>query len=101
MKKLLSWMLVTALIAGLPSLASARILRRPKIAGEVTKVETKTITIMQGTKLETIFVPTGTPITGGGSLSELVGKHVRVKESSAGTAKEIVVAGGKAQKTEN
>ena len=103
MKKLLSWMLVATLIVGLPSLASARRVRRPKIEGEVTKVETKTITIKQGTRIETIFVPTGTPITDKKTgatiqLSDLVGKHVKIKESSPGVAKSIVVRKHKKKK---
>ena len=99
MKKLLPCIIVAAMLA-LPSISMARG-HRHKISGEVTAVKSTTITIEQdtrmGDKIVTIFVPPGTPING--KLSDLVGKHVTVKESSPGTAKEITVKGEKGSKS--
>ena len=122
MKKLVSFMLLVALILSLPSLSMAKgKKRRHALNGEVTAVTDKTITIQEGKKaggaIKTIFVPAGIPIDGksaspssasasasstsGGpppTLSGLVGKHVRVKESTAGTASEITVIEPKGKK---
>ncbi len=121
MKNLLSCALLVTLMLGLPSLSMAKGKKKKQhpISGEVTAVNDKTITIKEG-KTETIktfFVPAGVSINGGGessssasgsassssgaatpSLSGLVGKHVRVKESSAGTASEITVTEKKGKK---
>ncbi len=113
MKKLLSCLLLAVLVLGLPSTSEAKGRRNKHFAvGEVTAVNDKSITIKEGKRetIRTIFVPAGTPINDkGGSpssasastsstngntaptLSGLVGKHVRIKESSAGTAGEIMV----------
>ena len=123
MKKFLSSALLVALMLGLPSLSIAKGKKgkhRP-IIGEVTAVSDKTITIKEGKKnggtIKTIFVPAGVSINGGGgsspsasasasstnsnaapTLSGLVGKHIKVKESSAGTASEITVVEHKGKK---
>ena len=95
MKKFLPLALATTLLLSLPSISMAR-LRHHKISGEVTKVNSTTITISEntreGARIVTVFVPKGTPIdesTDGSALSGLVGKHVTVKQSSEGTASEI------------
>ena len=121
MKKFLSSALLVALMLGLPSLSIAKGKKgkhRP-IIGEVTAVSDKTITLKEGKKnggtIKTIFVPAGVSINGGGgssssasasstngsaapTLSGLVGKHIKVKESSAGTASEITVVEHKGKK---
>lgn len=98
MKRLLSSTLAVALVVGLPSLAMAARHHHPlQISGEVTEAHTTTITVKgstnggNGSKIETIDVPSTTPIKGGSALSDLVGKHVTVKEKSPGIAKEIIV----------
>jgi len=107
MKKLLSCALAATLMLGLPSLASAKE-KGPKVAGKVTAVTETSITIAEGKKQggesKTINVPTGTPITtkdgsAAPALSDLVGKHVKVKESSEGTAASITVGAGKGKKS--
>ena len=121
MKKLLSSALLLVLMLGLPAISSAKGKKgkRHPIGGEVTAVSERTITIKEGKKgaTKTIFVPAGVEIKGGGgksssssasasstngkeapTLSGLVGKHVQVKERSAGTASEITVTDGKGKK---
>ena len=110
MKKLFSIALLVAMMLGLPSpsMAKGRKRRDTSVSGEVTAVGERTLTIQEGKRgtTKTIFVPAAATIQGGGggsssssssssggppSLSGLVGKHVRVKEAAAGTAKEITV----------
>lgn len=98
-KKTLSWMLVLAALFAVPSMAQAK--KHETVRGKVTEVNQTSITVSQGKKGEpqttaVINVPTGTPITDKKTgatlqLSDLVGKHVKVKESSPGVAKSITV----------
>jgi hypothetical protein len=98
MKKLLSSALLAALMLGLPSLAMAKGKKGLAFHGKVTAVTATSITVTQkhGGQTETITVPEGTPIkekdgSAAPALADLVGKHVKVKESAPGTAKEIIV----------
>jgi hypothetical protein len=90
MKKFLSWTLAAVLVVGMPSLATAARRHRLQFSGEVTDAKTTTITV-KGSRIETIDVPSSTTITGASGISDLVGKHVTVKEKSPGIAKEIIV----------
>jgi hypothetical protein len=109
MKKLLSFLLVATLMLGLPSLSIAKGKGKHghTVHGKVTAVTETSITIEEGKKkggkTETISVPAGTTIKGEGGgaapqLSSLVGKHVTVKESSKGTASEIMLGKHKGKK---
>jgi len=107
MKKLLSYALVATMILALPSLAFAKKTKVPAVKGKVTAVTATTITVTPGKKTggepATITVPEGTPITEkdgsvAPALADLVGKHVRVKESAPGTAKAIIVTKSKKEK---
>ena len=120
MKKLFSSALLVALMLGLPSHSMAKGRRRPdsSVSGEVTAVSEKTITIKEGKRgtIKTLFVPAGVSINGGGrsssssgsasstnggatpTLSGLVGKQVKVKESTAGKASEITIIEQKEKK---
>jgi hypothetical protein len=108
-KKTLSWMLALAVIFAVPSLAQAR--GKHVVHGKVTEVNQTSITVShdvgQVATKTVINVPTGTPITDKKTgatlqLSDLVGKHVNVRESSPGIAKSIVVKGHKhAKKTQS
>jgi len=109
MKKLLSILLVATLMLCLPSASMAKGKGKEgglSVHGKVTQVTDTSITLEEGkkkkAKTETITVPAGTSIKdeSGGTvaLSSLTGKHVTVKESSAGTASEITVSAGKGRK---
>jgi len=107
MKKLLSLALTASLLLILPSLAMAKGKKGGlEFKGKVTAVTDTTITVSHGkkdaAKTETITVPTGTAIkdeTGADvALNSLVGKHVKVAESSANTASSITVKAPKAGK---
>jgi hypothetical protein len=105
MKKFLPLALAATLLLSLPSISMARV-RHHKVSGEVTAVNSTTLTITEntreGTKVVTVFVPKGTPIDGstdGSALSGLVGKHVAVREASPGTASDIHTKGHKAPKS--
>jgi len=98
-KKTFSWMLALAAFVAAPSIAQAK--KHEAVHGKVTEVNQSSITVSHGKKGEpktttVINVPTGTPITDKETgaalqLSDLVGKHVKVKESGPGTALSIVV----------
>jgi len=106
-KKALSWLLILAAFFAVPSLAQAK-KKHEVVRGKVTEVKETSITVSQGKKGEektttVINVPTGTPITDKKTgatiqLSDLVGKHVKIKESSPGVAKSIVVRKHKKKK---
>jgi hypothetical protein len=110
MKKLLSILLIATLMLGLPSVSMAKGKGKGKhghaVHGKVTAVTDTSITIEEGKKkggkTETITVPAGTSIKdengGAVTLGSLSGKKVTVKESSAGTASEIVVSAHKGKK---
>jgi hypothetical protein len=107
MNKILSWTLAAALMLGLPSFAMAKGAKGPVVKGKVTAVSETSITVTEGKKQggesKTVNVPTGTPITTkdgtpAPALADLVGKHVKIKESTEGTAKAIVVTAAKGGK---
>jgi hypothetical protein len=109
MKKLLSFLLVATLMLGLPSLSMAKGKGKKgglTVHGKVTSVTDTSITVQAGgkknPKTETITVPAGTSIKdengGAVTLGSLSGKKVTVKESSAGTASEIVLSTHKGKK---
>jgi hypothetical protein len=107
-KKALSLLVVAAFVA-LPSLAQAK--KHETIRGKVTEVNQTSITVSHGKKGEAktttvINVPSGAPITDKATgatlqLSDLVGKHVNVKESSPGIAKSVVVKAHKKGKNKS
>jgi len=112
MKKLLSFIVVATMMLGMPSLSIAKGKGKKgglSVHGKVTQVTDTSITLEKGKKkggkTETITVPAGTPIKdekgGTVALNSLSGKHVTVKESSAGTASEIVVSEHKGKKKKN
>ena len=89
---------------------NVRLHRHLDFSGEVTAANTTTITVKgttnhgNGTKIQTIDVPSSTPIktSAGGTapaLSELIGKHVTVKEKSPGTARVVIVHSSEAKKS--
>jgi hypothetical protein len=98
MKKFLSFALVAIMALALPSFAMAKNKNKHKgEAGKVTAVTDTTITITKKKNgSETINVPANTPITttdgsAAPKLSELVGKKVKVSETTSGTASSITV----------
>lgn len=107
MKKLLSFLLISTLMLGLPSLSMAKDKKGGKgVHGKVTAVTGDSITVTTGgkkdPKAETIKVPEGTSIKDEAgaaiALSALSGKSVTVTESAAGTASAIVVGAAKGKK---
>ena len=113
MKKLITWILTLTVLLTLPSLALAKGKGKGKkelhFGGKVTAFTATTLTVEHGKKAnvttKTITVPTGTSITDDAgttvAISDLVGKHVQIKESAADTAQSIVVKthkGGKGGK---
>jgi RNase P/RNase MRP subunit p29 len=104
MKKLLSFALLVTLMLGLPSIGMAKGKAGHKhqsgIDGKVTAASENSITVEQeaekGGKTQTVSVPAGTVIkaydgSAAPKITELVGKHVKVTESTPGTAREITV----------
>ncbi|SRR6266446_4563063 len=108
MKKFLSVLLIVTLMLGLPSLSMAKGKgkRGLSVRGKVTAVTDTSITVQAGgkknPKTETITVPAGTSVKDENgatiALNTLSGKRVTVKESSAGTASEIMVSARRGKK---
>lgn len=101
--------LIAAILLALPTLAMAKGKKdNLQFGGKVTAVNDTTITVERHNKksgqdvTKTISVPAGTSITNGSGgtvpLSGLVGKHVKIKESSADVAQSIVVKDHKGKK---